>query len=100
MLSISHFPLEIKESICHWLIHGQHIHDDEEENASWGIDAVFVLASTSKAFHEPALNALWQIIPSVALLFYTLPRECYTRARMKGYEHYTRFVSDKIRAIS
>ena len=93
MLSISEFPPEVKESICRWLIHGPHIHANIGEDVFWGIRAVFMLASTSKVFHEPALNALWQVIPSAALLFYTLPRECYKRAHMKGYKHHTHFVS-------
>lgn len=42
-----------------------------------GVRALSVLARTCRASHEPAVKILWRWIPDVALLFRTLPAECY-----------------------
>ncbi|KZT74788.1 hypothetical protein DAEQUDRAFT_807107 [Daedalea quercina L-15889] len=39
---------------------------------------VAVLARTCRAFFEPAIDALWRSLPSLALLLYLLPRDAWT----------------------
>ncbi|KAI0712293.1 hypothetical protein C8Q76DRAFT_797163 [Earliella scabrosa] len=79
-MSIHRCPPEVIQQICEWLL-----------KVSFGKYTLVALARTHPIFHEPAVNALWHTIPSVAILFWTLPQECYTRARVPNHTQWTQF---------
>lgn len=81
-MSIHRCPPEVIQQICEWLL-----------KVSFGKYTLVALARTHPIFHEPAVNALWHTIPSVAILFWTLPQECYTRTRVPNHTQWTQFVS-------
>ncbi|RDX53396.1 hypothetical protein OH76DRAFT_1218388 [Lentinus brumalis] len=83
-LSFERLPADVHEDICHWLVHGDSDSPDAKSSRKHsndrysGLRAVAALARTSRTLHESAADILWEWIPNLALLFYTLPRECYT----------------------
>ena len=83
------FPPEVAREVCEWLIHGR-LPDDPP---GIGLKTAIMLAGTSKWLYEPCVSALWRTLPNVALLLWTLPRECYKRARVKDHLQWTMFVS-------
>lgn len=96
MPAVHPFPLEVLQELCEWLIHGQPstaTMSELMEHAGEGVRTVATLARTSRTFYEPCINALWHTIPSVALLFYTMPTESYQRARPRGHLEWRMFVS-------
>lgn len=81
--SILRFPPSVLHAICDFLVYDASISSKED---FFGIRAVVNLSATSRALHEPALNALWHTIPDVSLLFYTMPDECFVREMVEGKE--------------
>ncbi|KAI0686983.1 hypothetical protein C8Q76DRAFT_635718, partial [Earliella scabrosa] len=84
------FPPEVAREVCEWLIHGR-LPDDPP---GIGLKTAIMLAGTSKWLYEPCVSALWRTLPNVALLLWTLPRECYKRARVKDHLQWTMFRFD------
>ena len=76
--SFERLSVKIHEDICRWLIDGStSFFRNGTYDRDLGIWTVAALARTSRALHEPAANVLWEWIPDVALLIYTLPGDCY-----------------------
>ncbi len=78
--TLNSLPPEVLEKICRELLA---LPLEGEERKHIGCRTVAVLARTSRLLQEPALNTLWHTIPSLAVLFFTLPTAVYKRTQDK-----------------
>ncbi|TFK93075.1 hypothetical protein K466DRAFT_658773 [Polyporus arcularius HHB13444] len=87
-------PAQVHELVCCSLMYGGQPEpfdvvewyrrsQDQSIDRHAGVHAVAALSRTCRASHGPAVKIIWRCIPDVALLFHTLPRECY---EIKGHE--------------
>ncbi|KAH9856790.1 hypothetical protein C2E23DRAFT_749878 [Lenzites betulinus] len=73
MLDLRRLPPETLGIICDTLFT-----DDQPSGFRPGLDALLFLARTSRAFHDHALNTIWEYLPGYAPLVYTLPKDAWT----------------------
>ncbi|OJT09902.1 hypothetical protein TRAPUB_13645 [Trametes pubescens] len=78
--TLNSLPPEVLEKICRELLA---LPLEREERKHIGCRTVAVLARTSRLLQEPALNTLWHTIPSLAVLFFTVPTAVYKRTQDK-----------------
>lgn len=76
MSALQKLPQEALTIICDFLLP-----PDRAEDYGYtytGLATLLALASTSRLFHEHALNTVWNTLPGYSLLVYTLPRDAWT----------------------
>lgn len=76
MSALQRLPQEALAIICDFLLP-----PDRGEDYGYtytGLTTLLALASTSRLFHEHALNTVWNTLPCYSLLIYTLPRDAWT----------------------
>ncbi|OSC97207.1 hypothetical protein PYCCODRAFT_1472010 [Trametes coccinea BRFM310] len=71
MINLDCLPQEVPQRICKML-------NPTTSDDDLGGNSLLVLARTSRAFHEHALNAIWETIPNYSVLVYTLPRDAWS----------------------
>ncbi|RPD62501.1 hypothetical protein L226DRAFT_532501 [Lentinus tigrinus ALCF2SS1-7] len=86
---LERLPSDAHEHICCCLVYGDPCKQSgfprkHTSDKYIGLRTVAALARTSRTLHEPAANILWQWIPDVALLIFTLPRDCYRMEKLEG----------------
>ncbi|KAI0754862.1 hypothetical protein C8Q80DRAFT_394500 [Daedaleopsis nitida] len=94
-------PPEVFREICEWLLHGVEMPESPPQTAEEymplviGVRTTAALAQTARLFYEPCMAAMWHTMPDIAVLFYTLPRECYRRARVRDHLSWVMFSFDR-----
>ncbi|KAI9058490.1 hypothetical protein FKP32DRAFT_1742248, partial [Trametes sanguinea] len=64
-------PPEVLRNIC------KQLYPTTSQDDGKGGNTLLILARTSRAFHEHALNAIWETIPDYGPLVYTLPGDAW-----------------------
>ena len=73
----SNLPIEILREICKRLISDTQEDWSRAGDKDAGVHTLLPLARTCRTLHHAALDALWHTLPSVAPLFWTLPRDLW-----------------------
>lgn len=74
MSALHRLPRDALEMICDFLLQRKLVSAHKEK----GFASLLALATTSRFFHEHALNAIWNTLPGYSMLLYTLPRDAWT----------------------
>lgn len=74
MSALHRLPRDALEMICDFLLQRKLV----SAHKGKGFATLLALATTSRFFHEYALNAIWHTLPGYSMLLYTLPRDAWT----------------------